>query len=688
MIFCHRIYFNMKVYPSIAAYQEAVMNQANYATLEGFQVMLQGEDPYTVVGQQSVVFKVQSDGQPYALKCFPGHRAEDGSHHRETARRLKSSALPYMVSYKYFTDELRVGQEDYPVACMDWIAGETIGIALQTCCQQPEQLVLLRERFRELAISLLEEGIVHGDLQQDHILVTADTALFLVDYDRLSWPGPSQRATPDTLPILSLYLSLLALERVPEQLGQQPIAAYILISEEDLQRWETAPIQEHLRALELGVWCDRIGETIKGRRISSEELVAWLQETVSIAPLATGDTAISAEQMAHIEERMGLLEKRFADRMQHLERDTQQHCEALSDRIEYLEEESECLRERIEEVVDNRLRSFTASAQTVMQPAVQVSGVPDEQLEAYRESILESMEYLEAQMRKEVKKLEQQLLERLGRLEAALLPDMPTAEMPVQEAPVPQPFSSQPLQPSAHTFILPGQIPLEMVWVEAGSFIMGACEDTDGRDAYEDEFPQHWVTLTQSYYMAKYPLTQAQWFALMHTNPSAFKPLGEQLPVEQLPWSEAQRFIEQLNTLEPSLGRFSLPTEAQWEYAARGGQHSQGYRYAGGNELQAVAWYKDNAGGTPQPVGQKQPNELGLYDMCGNVEEWCLDSGRPYRDSDETNPYGGTNGHHRVARGGSWHAEADDCRVARRSHAYWGSSSNLRGFRLVFFPAQ
>ena len=218
-------------------------------------------------------------------------------------------------------------------------------------------------------------------------------------------------------------------------------------------------------------------------------------------------------------------------------------------------------------------------------------------------------------------------------------------------------------------------ISIDMVRVEAGTFTMGATAEM--KIPWDDEKPTHRVTLTNDYYIGKYEVTQALWKAVMGNNPSSFK--GDNLPVEEVSWDDCQDFISKLNRITGKT--FRLPTEAEWEYAARGGNKSRGYQYSGSSNLSDVAWYKDNSGSKTHTVGTKQPNELGIYDMCGNVWEWCQDWYGKYSSSSQVNPTGAASGSSRVNRGGCL-IDARDCRSSCRGNNTPGSRGYL-GLRLV-----
>lgn len=234
--------------------------------------------------------------------------------------------------------------------------------------------------------------------------------------------------------------------------------------------------------------------------------------------------------------------------------------------------------------------------------------------------------------------------------------------------------SSSSVALSGNTITIPvnDNVNIEMVRVEAGSFMMGA--GTDNR--YDTV---HHVTLTKDFYLGKYEVTQALWQVVMGSNPSKFK--GDNLPVEQVSWDDCQEFIQRLNTLTGYT--FRLPIEAEWEYAARGGKKSHGYKYGGSNDINDVAWYRGNSDSKTHVVGMKQANELGLYDMTGNVAEWCEDWWYMYGSSPQENPLGiGDMSDARIGRGGCWRYFSYYCRVFDRLNDQHDSRSAYIGLRL------
>jgi len=227
-----------------------------------------------------------------------------------------------------------------------------------------------------------------------------------------------------------------------------------------------------------------------------------------------------------------------------------------------------------------------------------------------------------------------------------------------------------------------------MIPIEGDTFLMGSPKDD--KDAFDSEKPQHSVTVS-SYYIGQFPVTQALWKAIMKgENPSQFQ--GDDRPVERVSWDDTQAFLQKLNALtkdaRPKDHFYYLPTEAEWEYAARGGKfYTENYKYAGSDRLKDVGWFIKNSGSETKPVGLKYANQLGLYDMSGNVWEWCEDDwhgnykGAPKDGSAWVDkPERGT---HRVLRGGSWINTAKACRSAYRGNRGPVNRNNYVGFRLA-----
>jgi len=246
------------------------------------------------------------------------------------------------------------------------------------------------------------------------------------------------------------------------------------------------------------------------------------------------------------------------------------------------------------------------------------------------------------------------------------------------------------------TFTLPNNVKLEMVLVEPGSFTMSKRDGNNERDEIE-----HTKTLTKPFYIGKYEVTQAQWKSLMGTDVHQQKDkgnswgrvtgVGDNHPMYFVSWREAMEFCEKMNKYAPPGWQFTLPTETQWEYAARGGKKSRGYKYSGSDNLGDVDWYWGNSGSTTHEVGGKSANELGLYDMSGNVYEYCLDN---YQDDSRkttaefTRAYRDSDGSFRVFRGGGWVSVARHCRSADRSSFDPVIRNSHLGFRLALVQAE
>ena len=235
--------------------------------------------------------------------------------------------------------------------------------------------------------------------------------------------------------------------------------------------------------------------------------------------------------------------------------------------------------------------------------------------------------------------------------------------------------SSQPI--SSITYTVNG-VSFEMMKVEGGKFIMGATSKM--KEPWYDEKPIHEVTLTNNYYIGKTEVTMALWKAVMGKTPQNYE---ASKPVVYVNWNDCQNFCKKLNSMTGQ--NFRLPTEAEWEFAAKGGNNSKDYLYSGSNKLDNVAWYENNSEGKTHDVATKQPNELGVYDMSGNVLEWCNDIYGYYRTSPQTNPSGLCDGYKRVIRGGNYINNNWSCRTSCRYYSDNSSDSRFLGlgFRLA-----
>ena len=221
-------------------------------------------------------------------------------------------------------------------------------------------------------------------------------------------------------------------------------------------------------------------------------------------------------------------------------------------------------------------------------------------------------------------------------------------------------------------------VSFDMVRVKLGSFDMG-CDNSQDNDCFDRETPSHFVMIDYDYYIGKFEVTQELYEAVMGNNPSGWK--APDRPVEDVSWDDIQLFCKELSILTGYV--FSLPTEAEWEYAARGGHMATASKYSGSMNVDVVAWHSGNSGGQTHPVGSRQPNELGIYDMSGNVWEWCQDWYGKYSGNRQTNPKGPTEGTQRVLRGGAWDSNTEGCRVVKRRPSSQNIHNKGIGFRVV-----
>jgi len=242
--------------------------------------------------------------------------------------------------------------------------------------------------------------------------------------------------------------------------------------------------------------------------------------------------------------------------------------------------------------------------------------------------------------------------------------------------------------PSDYVELVKSQI--VVVRIPAGTFLMGTDQVLRADDHWkpctncpmrnEVEHPAHRVTISEDFWMGQFPVTQRQWQEVMGTNPSYFRNAGPDAPVEQLSWKDVQAFLAKVNSLQ-ARWTVRLPTEAEWEYAARAGSTGETY-----GPLDDIAWYGENGAHTTHPVGLKLPNAFGLYDMLGNVWQWCQDWFGPYSSESAIDPQGPPAGELRITRGGCFYCDAIHERAARRNRDLEEHSSQSIGFRIVAVP--
>lgn len=546
-------------YPLITHYKEAVQFFESFESpeLQCLRPVMNGTEPVMTSGNYAVVFKMQNPqtGECFALKCFTQDQDGRAEAYTQIETELRYLDSPYFIGLRYIDKGIWAGNNDqpFPVVLMPWVEGEPLDQHINRLALfDPERLHLVAYKFSVMASWLVNQPFAHGDIKPDNILVRADGAMVLVDYDGLFVPSmlgtksreagtpafrhPNRPSMPfneqiDDFPLASINLSLYLIALNPNLLRTHGAKDRLLFSEADYINLSQCSVVSEI---------SKLNHNPHVQRLYALFLIA-----------------LSEGSLQRCENRLMLLPPPSTD----------------------------------------------FKVQRVAQ---------------------------------------QQALAHVG---ANLAPSLQAGST----------------NPSELIFEANG-VKFKMRYVEGGTFMMGA-PDSDTK-ALDDEKPQHSVTL-DSYYIAETQATQELWQAVMGNNPSNFNG-NHEYPVDSVSWDDCQDFVKKLNQLTGK--SFSLPTEAQWEYAARGGQKSHGYKYAGGDSLDAVAWYDCNSNWRTHPVGRKQANELGLYDMTGNVLEWCQDwyDDEYYSNSPQQNPMGPVSGQNRVLRGGSWFNDSRYCRVSFR----------------------
>jgi formylglycine-generating enzyme required for sulfatase activity len=544
-------------YPSITEYRDAIQYPESFDSkeLQCLRPVMNGNEPVMTSGNFAVVFKMQNPqtGETFALKCFTQDQDGRAEAYRQIETELRYVDSPYFISLHYIDKGIWAGDYDsaFPVLLMPWVDGEPLDRHIAALVKtDPKRLHLVAYKFSVMASWLVNQPFAHGDIKPDNILVRADGAMVLVDYDGLFVPSmlgtPSREAgTPafrhpnrptmpfderiDDFPLACINLSLYLIALQPELLQKYGAKDRLLFTEADYVNLAQCSVVKEICKLNYDPHLQRL--------------------------YALFLIALSEGCLERCENRLMLLPPPREDF-----------------KIE------KCSAPQLDKFVKKNPRSH-------------------KQVQSSKSFVLE--------------------------------------------------FNVNGVQ-------------FRMKYVEGGTFMMGA--PGDDSEAKDSERPRHSVTL-DNYYIAETQVTQELWQAVMGSNPSHFN--GDiHRPVECVSWNDCQEFINKLNRFTGK--KFSLPTEAQWEYAARGGKKSKGYKFSGSNSLDDVAWYDGNSNRKTHPVAQKQSNELGLYDMTGNVWEWCYDwfDSNYYANSPQNNPQGPSSCGNPVMRGGSFSGDPRYCRVS------------------------
>lgn len=572
-------------------------------------------------GGMGVVYKAQDItlGRFAALKFLPEEMAATP---QTVARFIREARAAASLNHPNIVTIYGTGQHEsgYYFA-MEYVEGQSLGAMMKAHGRLEERQVV--EVMRQTAAALMElhaHQIIHRDIKPDNIMVDRTGRVRVMDFG-LAWAGAEHTRLTSTGTTMGTpqYMS-------PEQ-------------------WMDSRVDERSDVYSLGVV---FFELLAGQApFVANTPVALMRKIVEGPTPALKDSGVSVSGgVAEIVERM--IAKKPEDRFQSAAELRQK----LDHYLEQLAQASRGAAGFLPPGADIMLERFEHEAQEIKRETQQ--------------RISRTMETRQVQQQAEVT-----ASRNYGWIAGGAVALVAVCAMAIGWM----------VWPAAHGKGNPAEFnsPLfpreQFVWIEPGSFEMGSPENELGRK--EDEAP-HTVTLSHGFWMGKYEVTQAQWKVLMDSNPAFFP--GDDRPVETVSWNDINRFIEILNERDGT--DFRLPTEAEWEYACRGG--STGPYSSGGDpaSLDSYAWCQDNGGQETHPVGKKAPNAWGLYDMHGNVTEWCQDWAAPYENGPVTDPAGPDSGTEKIGRGGSFAVPPERCRSANRSKANPANSGADLGFRI------
>ena len=683
-------------------------------------------------GNFADVFKIDcpATGNRWALKCFTREVAGQCDRYRRIAAHLGQAQLPFTVDFQYLEQGLRVGGQWFPALKMRWVEGLTLAEFVEEHLERPGNLRMLLDLWVKLAARLREAEVAHADLQHGNVLLVpmsgGSLALRLIDYDGLYVPSlagmqsgevghpayqhpqrlreGTYNAEVDRFPHLSIYCGIRCLMRGRRELWQRfnngdnllfREADFLSPRQSELFRvlWKSLP-ESSARTLvgRVVLACEKrleeaplLDEVVRDGKV----LPLTSQEAAAVDTLLGPPAKSSAEHHAEEDVPLEWLAPPAAESQEVLPPSSQQ--EAVVDvpstplakppaespakppavsPAELPAEDDVPLEWLVSPAESQEAMPLTspqeATADTLSTPPVELPTEPPREDGALESPPAES----QPESADGPKGLD-------GRTAFEVAVTSPQWLVTIAAQGVEAVQAGKPLGATA-TVDLGRGMKLEMVLIPPGEFLMGSPDSVLTR-----EKPQHRVRITRPFYLGKYLLTQEQWWAVMGNNPGRFK--GLKNPVETVSWNDCQALLAKLNAMSGSgEGKFRLPTEAQWEYACRAGSTA---RYCFGEDESALgeyAWYHGNSHGKTHPVGEKKPNAWGLYDMYGNVWEWCADryDGRYYRSSPTDDPTGSATASFRLFRGGSWNDGVRSCRSAIRINHLPGHSADCLGLRL------
>lgn len=596
------------------------------------------------------VYKIEcpETGNVWALKCFTRETPDQRERYREISAHLTAVKLPFTVDFQYLESGIRVGGRWHPALKMRWIEGLTLNEFVEKYVDQPKTLDQLLKLWPRLARRLRKARVVHADLQHGNILLApmprGQLALKLIDYDGMYVPGLANRPSGevghaayqhpqrlregiysndvDRFPQLAIYCAIRCLTIGRRSLWRRfNNGDNLLFRESDFVKPKESRLFRELWSLSDDGARDVVARLVLACLAPLEE--SPLLEELALAGLFSGRvTPLGAKERAAVDAMLAPKPKRVP-----IPEAVVAPPIAVPEALKS-ESGSEMATPEPTDGVISKLRRCLGKAAGVLPGSLLAF---DQRLSAI---VGEENTILRGFVRTLLVSVLVAIIVSLGWFCWGTHSHAAPAEVAL-----------------AGGLDLGGGVKIEFVRIPAGAFAMGS-------DARDDEWPVHRVQITSPFWLGKYEVTQEQWQAVMANNPSHKK--EPRCPVCSVAWNDCKAFTEKLNErfIESGL-RFDLPTEAQWEYACRAGSQAEITL----EEMDRSAWIETNSAGTTHPVGEKKPNAWGLYDMCGNVLEWCADwyDNRYYANSPSDDPTGPASGDDRVCRGGAWNGSHAVC---------------------------